>query len=68
MFKENTPKPSSANQAEFVADFYERMLEEGQGDGVTRFSDDILFLIIVFDDSLCASSPAQWSARPALAS
>ena len=48
MFKEKNPKPSSADQAEFVADFYERLLEEGQGDGVTRFSDDILFLISVF--------------------
>ena len=48
MFKLQNPKPSSADQAEFVSDFYERMLEEGQGDGVTRFSDDILFLISVF--------------------
>jgi hypothetical protein len=48
MFKQKTPTPSSADQAEFVANFYERMLEEGQGDGVTRFSDDILFLISVF--------------------
>jgi hypothetical protein len=48
MFKQKNPTPSSADQAEFVADFYERMLEEGQGDGVSRFSDDILFLISVF--------------------
>ena len=48
MFKEKNPTPSSADQAQFVADFYERMLEEGQGDGVSRFSDDILFLISVF--------------------
>ena len=48
MFKQKNPTPSSADQAEFVANFYERMLEEGQGDGVTRFSDDILFLISVF--------------------
>ena len=47
MFKLQNPKPSSADQAEFVSDFYERMLEEGQGDGA-RFSDDILFLISVF--------------------
>ena len=38
------------------------MLEEGQGDGVSRFSDDILFLISVFDDSSCASS--QLASRP----
>jgi hypothetical protein len=48
MFKQKNPTPSSAEQAEFAANFYERMLEEGQGDGVTRFSDDILFLISVF--------------------
>ena len=48
MFKQKNLTPSSADQAEFVANFYERMLEEGQGDGVTRFSDDILFLISVF--------------------
>jgi hypothetical protein len=48
MFKQKTPTPSSADQAEFIADFYERMLEEGQGVGVSRFSDDILFLISVF--------------------
>jgi hypothetical protein len=48
MFKQKNPTPSSADQAEFVADFYERMLEEGQGAGVSRFSDDILFLISVF--------------------
>ena len=47
MFKLQNPKPSSADQAEFVSDFYERMLEEGQGDGA-RFSDDTLFLISVF--------------------
>ncbi len=48
MFKQKNPTPSSAEQAEFAANFYERMLEEGQGDGVTRFSDDILVLISVF--------------------
>ena len=34
MFKQKNPTPSSADQAEFVANFYERMLEEGQGVGV----------------------------------